>query len=85
MTLNDKSTSADIAQHTYGMGEAPREADTSWVSHAHHIEAQRFTRLDLDKGTLARVTPADPRWPFVVPLAVMAGLALGVLIERMWL
>ena len=85
LTLNDKSTSADIALHTSGMGEAPREADTSWLGHAQHIEAQRFTTLDLEGGTLARCTPADPRWPFVVPLAMMAGLALGVLIERMWL
>jgi hypothetical protein len=77
MTMNDKSTSADIALHTYGMGEAPREMDTSWLGHAHHIEAQRFTTLDLDGGTLARCTPADPRWPFVVPLAMMAGLVAG--------
>jgi hypothetical protein len=82
MTMNNKSTSADIALHTYGMGEA----DTSWLGHAHHIEAQRFTTLDLDRGTLARCAPPDRRlWPFVVPLAALAGLALGVLIERMWL
>lgn len=78
--LNEKSTSADIAQHIYGMGEAPREMDTSWPGHAKHIEAQRFTHLDLDNGTLARCTPKDRRWPFWVLLVALAGLALGVML-----
>jgi len=70
MTLNEKSTSADIAQHTY----------------TRHMPAPDYVYQDWESGTLARVTPKSRRlWPFVVPLAVMVGLALGVLIERMWL
>jgi len=71
--INDKSNSTDIAQHIYGMGEPPR---------AMHIEAQRFTRLDLENGTLARCTPKDRRLPFWLPLAALAGLALGVMLWR---
>jgi len=68
MTLNDKSTSTDIAQH-----------------YAQHMPADDYVHQDWEGGTLARVTPKTrPLWPFVVPLAMMAGLALGVFIERMW-
>jgi hypothetical protein len=73
MTLNDKSTSSDIAQH-----------------YAQHMPAPDYIRQDYwENGTLVRVTPKSrPLWPFMVllvPLTVIAGLALGVLIERMWM
>ena len=51
------------------------------TDHAHHIPAVDYVRQDWENGTLARIQPRRRLWPFLVPIALLGGLALGVMLS----
>ncbi|BBU58544.1 hypothetical protein KU6B_48090 [Mameliella alba] len=68
-----KWTSAEIAQHIHGMGEAPRECDTSWLSNAE----RRIPKPDL-KQEAKPERDSSPFWIAALVLFVVLNFGSSI-------